>query len=686
MRISIIRAFLIESKEKFYQLASLLLTDGIKYLVIPGPVTRSWRNLLSTTLGLAFSLLLDAGPVEAEIYVDQVLEQSDQAAADIMDAADLMDTDRGRSLLGGELTFYRQSGSDQPTGWEQGVGITWSRETVNYGIISVDAGGRYQSGHLRNNEKATHETLLLRQDNLPLRGGWDISLAAGDHLSRPNPLLANSYRLKLSSSLIRGASATLASSTSRITLSSGEVGNLNGFQTRGFVTRSGWLTAVDYERQIDSKLKLAVNLSNLTGSEETPDHSSLAGAMEFSDKERDQHHQFHWLVDDRGAAGGWVDGKQRRGRWLHRYGLFRLEPALLWTDQQVGADRQGGYWQGDFRSFRKFLSLGWDYQQNNLDKEASLTTTEVHNLFARYSYQARRRLSIGGVASANLQNFSEAGNGYKDQYALELFSRYKTRIGTANLRLKQQTEESDSGDSDRLSLSWDQEWSNFRVNRLRTNLTIGRENLVTDQLRETTLGILYDRRLGQNTRLDADLIFGQRSSNNADDTNTVDTNLGLLWQITPALSLRTNLNWSRNQSNPQAGSTRENDQRRLFVTLQYSSSSGSAPRLLGRQSDTGGAGRITGTLFFDEDRDGIRSPGEQTASNVQLILDGRFRRSSDQNGDFEFWPVHGGEHQITIAEELLPLPWVVSEQVEQKVIVNPRRETRLEIPLVRITE
>lgn len=327
-----------------------------------------------------------------------------------------------------------------------------------------------------------------------------------------------------------------------------------------------------------------------------------------------------------------------------------------------------------------------DYLQTNLDDDPLLIGATNLNMFARYNYQLRRKLSVGGLLSINQQNFSEAGQGYRDTYTLEGFTRFDNRLGTSNFRLTHSLEQASLEDGHLSTLTWDQEWPQLQGNHLRSTLALNRIHEAGDQRTEISWGVLYDRSLSETLTLDADLISNRTQADLANDLRSLDSNLGLLWRLAPALTLRANLNWSRNRTRPLGFPADKTNRRQLFITLQYSGTSGAAPLVLGRNRGKGGSGRISGTVFFDEDRDGVRSPGEKIASNVQLILDGRFRRTTDSNGYFEFWPVHAGEHQLHIAEELLPLPWILSEQMQSQVSVKVRQDTSLEIPLVTITD
>jgi SdrD B-like domain len=98
--------------------------------------------------------------------------------------------------------------------------------------------------------------------------------------------------------------------------------------------------------------------------------------------------------------------------------------------------------------------------------------------------------------------------------------------------------------------------------------------------------------------------------------------------------------------------------RGLFLTLRFDARARqcTAP-LSGRPGD--GAGRVSGIVYLDANDDGRLEAGEQGASNVTVILDGRYVTRTDAQGRFTFPSVIEGRHVVTVVPDNLPLPWVV---------------------------
>lgn len=84
----------------------------------------------------------------------------------------------------------------------------------------------------------------------------------------------------------------------------------------------------------------------------------------------------------------------------------------------------------------------------------------------------------------------------------------------------------------------------------------------------------------------------------------------------------------------------------VWLTLGYSRASGRAYPNFGAGSNRAGAGNISGIIFYDDNRDGIRQPGERVATGVIVMLDGRYEARTDSQGRFSYDPVPSGQHLI----------------------------------------
>ena len=95
---------------------------------------------------------------------------------------------------------------------------------------------------------------------------------------------------------------------------------------------------------------------------------------------------------------------------------------------------------------------------------------------------------------------------------------------------------------------------------------------------------------------------------------------------------------------------------------------------------------MTGRVFFDDNRDGRWSVTEEVASGVLVFLDGRYNRSTDENGQFTFAPVFVGEHIVVLSLDDIPLPFGLDDESARRVRVGVRKTTTINFPLIRLDQ
>ena len=121
------------------------------------------------------------------------------------------------------------------------------------------------------------------------------------------------------------------------------------------------------------------------------------------------------------------------------------------------------------------------------------------------------------------------------------------------------------------------------------------------------------------------------------------------------------------------------------IYLRWEGSSGTSFQSAGlRSPGSAGGGGVDGIVFFDIDRDGEQQTGENGVPNVEVILDGRYRTTTDRNGRFDFPLVATGPHQLTLRLESVPLPWGRIQDRGVSVNVPLRGQTTARIPVVRV--
>ena len=95
---------------------------------------------------------------------------------------------------------------------------------------------------------------------------------------------------------------------------------------------------------------------------------------------------------------------------------------------------------------------------------------------------------------------------------------------------------------------------------------------------------------------------------------------------------------------------------------------------------TARSGGVIGSVYLDDNGDGVRSASELAAANVTVLLDGRFAVRTDSLGNFEFPRVATGPHTLTVVPDNLPLPWFIDEPGGARQIeVHVRQATRVDV-------
>ena len=153
------------------------------------------------------------------------------------------------------------------------------------------------------------------------------------------------------------------------------------------------------------------------------------------------------------------------------------------------------------------------------------------------------------------------------------------------------------------------------------------------------------------------------------------------------LGLQASMNEARvDVSGAQPVVTRSSD-KSVFLYVRFEGSSGRPYQSLGlRSKNSAGGGSISGQVFFDANRDGEQQAGELGAPNVEVVLDGRYRTTTDRDGRFEFPIVPTGDHRLTLVLETVPLPWGVALERGREVNVPLRGQVTTKIPVVKVGE
>ncbi|MEH6414661.1 carboxypeptidase-like regulatory domain-containing protein [Pseudomonas sp. CGJS7] len=580
---------------------------------------------------------------------------------------------------------------------EQGLSAGGYWETADWGSWSLDATVFHSDRERDNGRGGSGGAATLWQRGLFLDGGWRVDNGLGAINTPSLDLQRNQYRFFLPTVSLAGLSTQWHRDADGLSVygAYGRAGVYRGTRVVGFDLADGQVGALGAQWRPAPGWTASASLLSTDG-RIVPDalgQPDLAGGSSQA---------VHWaaawgsardsvqinLLNSRGpdpsaldpgavrrdASGGWIDASAKRGRLRHQYGVFSLDPGLVWGALPINRDVRGGYYRIGYQYGRWIWNAGVD-DIRSISGEGF--DGQYATAFARY--QASSALGYG--ASASLRHVDGS-----DSYAVQGFLDRRSDWGLTRLQL----DRADGGGS---GASWqasiDQALPLREGRRLSVSLGYG-ELHYEDQgsTRGTTLSVYGGIELGQRWSLDGNARWTRGDGPSA--LRGVDLNVGLNWRIAPGWGLSAALYQSRgSQRSPFALDPLALDspfqnlprQRSGFLTLRYDYSAGRALPVIGGAPGAA-TGDIAGSIFLDDNGDGVRAASELAAANITVVLDGRYSVRTDSNGQFAFERVSVGAHRVQAIADNLPLPWSLEEGAVP-VTVEVRDTRRVDIGATR---
>ncbi|WP_374472936.1 hypothetical protein [Arenimonas sp.] len=653
------------------------------------PPHRRLAASIAAALLFAPSLALAAqDPVtgeEEEAWQDQVIAP-DQLAPLPPDESEGFDaTGLPRSFRLEALLSRTERGDE--TFNEGGLSFSGFRETEAYGNLSLDA-SLIHSNRNTGGEGAIGGIATLWQRGLFMGGGWRGNNGLGV-LNTPSPDLAREqFRFFLPSVPFAGASTEWRQSERGLQLQAalGRAGVFEGARVVGFDLADGNVGALGAQWKWSRHWRGAVS-ALATDGRLLPD--DLGGTLYQDARTEAVHFATGWEAgkhalnfnlqssdgDLGGAWGAWADGRLQQGRITHRYGVFNLEPALAWGAQPIANDSRGAYYRAAYQHARWNWSAG-------IDRITSISGNSFDGWYGTgYArYQATATTGYGGNLAVRRSGSAETLSG---QWFMDRGSRW----GTSRLQFEHTSSRgADQGD-DSWRVTLDQALPMRRGQRLSLSAAYG--ELAYDGLPATgvaTLSAYGGFDIGSRLTIDGTARWNRSSG--GDEFRGTDLNLNLAWRVANRWWLVATVyeNQGTRRSpfiidplateQPFVALPRD---RAIFLSLRYEREAGTSAGVLGGAPGSA-FGSITGSVFLDENGDGERAASELPASNVTVLLDGRYSVRTDSQGNFEFPRVAVGAHTIEVVPDNLPLPWFLDEQGDRRAVeVQVRDAARVDI-------
>lgn len=555
---------------------------------------------------------------------------------------------------------------------EDGILFGFRGETENYGALSIE-------GSIRDGGNGV---LTAWQRNLQFDGGWRANNGAG-MLNTPNIDLARrQYRFFVPTASMQGATTEWMNGPgTQFSAGIGQPGLYTGIRVPAFIRLPGTIFSLGGQTAPAPNWEFGVQMVGANGvrlnanpyfkAPELSTTGAMASAAWTTPGARVQANLIGVDSNLFGThSGGWVDGWFRGELVDHNAGVFRLEPGLIWGNQQIVTDLQGAYYRANYQT-RQWL---WD---GGVDYAEPVSGSYKGTLFFTGSgrYQMSRDWGFG--AGGNVRQ------GLTDAWSTFAFVDNQNDWGSTRAQINHAQDANRQG----TQLTVDQTWPLQQSFRLSTAISLLHEAGDFASFNNFGLSVFGGGDLGNNLTLDGNVQWNSQAGLAQGPSTYV--NLALNWRFMPgwvlsAFAYQNNAKVWRPLVvdspiiNPELKAQENWNDRGVFLSLRYEFSAGRSLAPLGGAPGDGG-GRVTGIVYFDQNDDGRMNSGEQGVPNLTVILNGKFSTRTDASGRFEFSHVSAGNHFVTIQPDNLPLPWRLRNDGRKEFTVNVRGTTTLDI-------
>lgn len=628
--------------------------------------------------------------VDPEPYIDQLIAPVDGAEVPYLPEQDADQQPEGLRVYSTEYRHFEDHVENRDVRREDGLILNWQRETRHAGDLELLA----TIAHSQIPDNATGNdgaggNISLRQYDFAVNENWLMDNGLGVLRSNADLLLSSSFRMNLPSSLLAGAGTWSRNDRTDLRFSAGKIGSLGGGRLDNFDTTSGSLVSLGISHAIGRRWQGSAQIVSLSGADEVEDHESLAGVLGYETDDKRHRYLGHFLSDSEGGNGIWLDGDDRAGRWRHRYGVFHLDPNLLWTEVALTDDQQGFYTRSEVRSARYNLTVGADLMENNVDSVSTLPKTRTRNILVTGNRRINSKTGLGGtitLLAIDARNETAGEDSSRDRISVFLSRNFV--IGNSRLEVFGSDIDNQGDEGSDYGIIWDQDWDYSRTLSLSTTLSHENVSDIDDETQRDSVSLLFRHQPVPQFNWNGNLSYTRIGNDSSSDTDNYSASLGMQWRFHKDWDARFDYTYSRAEQNISLFPEDElsEDTHTVLLSIRHTRKTGRRVVASGASTGHEGFGEIRGVVFFDENRDGQRQAGERAASGIFVYLDRRTPRVTDNEGAFSFDPVSAGEHTLSIAVEDLPLPWGLDDERPQSVYVKPRGESVHDFALTRINE
>ncbi len=583
-----------------------------------------------------------------------------------------------------ELRSEQRRLSGTGTTRADGIGVRYTAETEFAGDFTLLGQlTRFDPPAGDPKGERTRATGTLLHDNFALAHGWFANSALG--IVRPAlPIwLASSYRVSLAPSMLSGGHTALSSPTQELRLGAGRIGQLSGFGIQQFERTSGEQALASYVHRVSPDWSIGGAAIAVRDGVSIPDHATTTFGVNRAISARGPGIKVQGAITDSGERAAWFDFHARSGRLVQRFGAYHVDPDFIFGESAATRDVRGAYWRGEYRSAGNFYSFGVEGTQDNLRRDPLRGGSDTAGAYGLFTRRLDRTTQVGAGASGRREEPRTQFGTARDVAHANLFASKAWGGGVSRFDANYNSTRPQSapGESARF-LGWNQEWPRWGPVDFTTLLSQTDEDLAERQVRRRLASASARGPISGSLRWDASVTFVDIADARGGERN-YNAALSLDWNPVSQWTLQAQLFRNRVQPGPDNPLAPFIKEEAVLLNVRYEDTAGTPyPRVAGGRS---GTGRITGSVFFDENGDGVRQANERGAAGVQVVLDERQAAVTDSDGRFQFPLVPAGAHRIRVLVERVPLPWGLDDDAAREVRVDVRTDARLDIGLRRIS-
>lgn len=632
-------------------------------------------------------------------------------------------------------TTRDNTGSDLWRKSEMGVRAEYRFETLNYGEFGIQAEARSRRGGVDFNvsspgltDKKSNGRLTLRNYGFPITPDTFADTSLGDISSETTDALSRNYRFSLGSSSVRGFSTHVFNREIDVRAGVGELGNMVGEPYPGFEKSQGRLAWLGYSQRFSSNLfagvqlkqasDVAIQTTSAMPASGLENVSMVAASIGYGyelTNDGDKRARLT-LLNSRSSAhvegrnntsrGAFFEAGFRTGRFRNELGAYTTTPYLRIGEYVAGPDARGVYWRVDHSASRLNWGAGLDYEQQNVKPLADQTSSKRTTLNINAQQVIDRVSSIGINANAIAIRYainSKSDDKYVGNNANSYMAsvHYQTLISdwgrtrlTATMR-RNQSLVSNGIAATGEDIVWEHDWVTGKYETMRpeftTSLGYARDRSEAERQTYPTAGIVFRYWPDANWSIAGNLHYSSRTGNLTTSRGlsgalSTERVLGGGWRLGASLNLNQAVVNTAVATLNTASVSRSND-KAMYVFLRHDGAEGQPYQALGlRSANAAGSGSISGTVFFDANRDSLQQSDELGVPNVEVLMDERYRVNTDKDGRFEFPRVTTGSHQLSIRLDSVPLPWGAQQEHGIRINVPLRGSAKVVLPVVRVVD